>query len=103
VADWINADDLQARLGHPVDPMRAQGAAAAACELVRGRRQWTSDGNLACNPAVREGTLRWAAVLYQSVNAPSGFASYEQLGDYGQYGDTMSEIYRLIGFDPVVA
>jgi hypothetical protein len=103
VADWIIAEDLESRLGHPVDAVRARSAVESACELVRGRRQWTSDESLAGSPAVREGTLRWAAVLYQSVNAPSGFASYEQLGDSSQYGDAMSEIYRLIGFDPVVA
>jgi hypothetical protein len=102
--DWITGADLEARLGLGAgDPMAVQQA-AAACQLVRRRRSYTADDVLGNDVAVIEGTLRWAALLYQGVNAAAGFAEYDEFGNRTDgYGDAISEIYRLVGSDPVVA
>lgn len=100
--DWISGSDVAVRLGVE-DDTQAGSSAAAACALVRRRRSLTSDEELAASPDVHEGTLRWACLLRQATNHPSGFAGYEQTGTYGEYGDSISEIYRLVGLDAVVA
>lgn len=104
MADWVDGAGVEARLGLPPGDPMASDQAAAACQLVRNRRSLTEDEALAADPAVGEGTLRWACLLYQSVNHPAGFAEYDDFGNRTDgYGDAISEIYRLVGSDPVVA
>lgn len=100
--DWISSTDVAARLG--VDPSAlTEQAARAACQLVRDRRSLTADDQLATSPAVTEGTLRWASLLVQATNSPNGFAGWDAVNPGGGYGDNMSDIYRLVGSDPVIA
>ena len=53
---------------------------------------------------VRTGSILWAAILYQSRSAPSGFVGY---GDETQLFDTLgarrAEVLRLIGWRRPVA
>ena len=101
--DWISGDDVAGRLETlgrtTIDAPRLDASAAAACQLVRRRRSHALDDELAIDPAVVEGTLRWACLLFQSPTAPSGFGNYDETGSFGQYGDSISEVYRLVGKD----
>ena len=101
--DWITGDDVARRmetLGRTtIDADRLDASAMAACQLVRRRRSYHQDADLAGDAAVVEGTLRWACLLFQSPTQPSGFGSYDEAGGSGQYGDTISEVYRLVGRD----
>jgi hypothetical protein len=107
VADWVTGDDVAQRLETlgrtTIDSPRLDISAHAACQLVRRRRSLTDDNGLGADPAVIEGTVRWACLLFQAPAQPSGFGSYEESGSSGEYGDTISEIYRLVGVDQVVA
>jgi hypothetical protein len=105
--DWVTGDDVAQRLEtlgrSTVDSPRLDASAQAACMLVRRRRGRTDDMELAIDPAVVEGTVRWACLLFQAPAQPSGFGSYEESGSSGEFGDTISDIYRLVGYDPVLA
>jgi hypothetical protein len=107
VADWISGDDVAQRLETlgrtTIDASRLDVSAQAACQLVRERRHRAEDSDLAGDAAVVEGTVRWACILFQAATAPSGFAAYEESGTYGEYGDSLAEIWRLVGYDPVLA
>ena len=107
MADWVSGDDVAQRLGtlgHPtVGSPRLDISAQAACQLVRKRRGRTDDSELASDPAVVEGTLRWACLLFQAPTQPSGFATFEDPGADSMYGDVVREIYPMVGYDPVLA
>jgi len=94
--DWVTGDDVARRLETlgrtTADAPRLDSSAAAACQMVRHRRGRTSDGELAADAAVAEGTLRWACLLFQAPAQPSGFGSYEESGSSGQYGASVREI-----------
>ncbi len=101
--DWVTGQDVADRLGASVVLPRHDEAAAASCQFVRGRRSYTEDAALAGDPAVREGTLRYSVLLFKATNTPVGFPTNDLLPTSGEYSDSMSDIYRLIGHDPVVA
>jgi hypothetical protein len=105
--DWVTGDDVAQRLRTlgrtPDDTERLDASAATACQLVRKRRGRSDDTELALDPAVIEGTLRWACLLYQAPTQPSGFATFEDPGADSMYGDVVREIYPMVGYDPVLA
>ena len=105
MADWVTGDDVARRLGAlghtSVDPDRLDTAAAAACRMVRGRRGRTLDDELGLDPAVWEGTVRWACLVVQAPSQPTGF--FQDPGVDTVYGDTLRDIYGLVGYDPVLA
>ncbi len=103
----MTGDDVAGRLETlgrtTADAPRLDASAAAACQRVRRRRHRLTDEEIEADPAIVEGTLRWACLLFQSPAQPSGFGSYEESGASGEYGDSISDIYSSVGLDPVVA
>lgn len=105
-ADWITVDEVGAYLDLPTveDDDNLQHATAAVKAAVEGRRSdlWDKsvDPAVFTPPAhVKTGSLIWAALMYQSRNAPSGFAGY---GDDTMMLDTLgarrAEVMRLVGW-----
>jgi hypothetical protein len=108
VADWLTVDDVAAYLDLPtVDPTDdnlalSTAAVKAAVEARRSELDFTDETTVPAD--VRTGSILWAAILYQSRSAPSGFAGY---GDETQMFDTLgarrAEVMRLIGWRRPVA
>lgn len=96
-------DDLADELGLDPEP-RMAGDLAAACEWVEQRRGRSAPDLLWRSERVRKGALLYAALLYQSRSAPSGFPGFEEFAGYQPPADNaMRRIYQLVGKDPVVA
>jgi len=112
MADWLTVDDVAGYLDLPtVDPADDNLAlsTAAVKAAVEARRSDLFDDAVppAFTPTddVRTGSILWAAILYQSRSAPSGFAGY---GDETQImfdalGARRAEVLRLIGWRRPVA
>lgn len=96
-------DDLASELG--LDPeTRMSGDLDAACEWVERRRHATPAALLWESARIRKGALLYAALLYQSRTAPSGFPGFEEFTGYQPPADSaMRRVYQLVGKDPVVA
>lgn len=106
MSDWITPEDVAAYLdvaGAPDDRMVDSTAAIrAAVERRRADLTFTDDATVPAD--VRQGSIAWAALLWQQRSAPSGFTGY---GDETQLVDTLgsrrAEILRLVGWRrPVV-
>ena len=119
MADWLTVDDVAAYLdlpaaGVPTDDNLALSTAAAKAAVERRRSDLVVPGNPDAVPPtvdtftptddVKLGATLWAAILYQSRSAPSGFAGY---GDETQIFDALgarrAEVMRLIGWRRPVA
>ena len=111
MADWLTVDDVAGYLDLPtVDPTDDNLAlsTAAVKAAVEARRSDLKAGDPpAFTPTddVRTGSIIWAAILYQTRSAPSGFAGY---GDETQImfdalGARRAEVLRLIGWRRPVA
>ena len=107
---WITVDDVAAYLDLPTadgdDNLATSTAAVKAA--VEGRRSDLFDG--ADPPAftpgddVKGGAIMWAALVYQSRSAPSGFAGYgDETWIVDSLGSRRSEILKLIGWRRPVA
>ena len=105
--DWITSADVASELDVPDDAgderlTRSTAAARAAVERRRSDLDFTDETSVPAD--VRAGAIAWAAVMYQSRSAPSGFAGYDAETALMEAGSRRAEIYRLIGFRrPVVA
>ena len=116
--DWITAADVAGYLDLPGDPAADDNlflATATVKAAVERRRHdlWTGGDPAAIPPIpdvftpsdeVRGGSIMWAALVYQTRNAPSGFAGY---GDETALLDTLgarrAEVMRMIGWRRPVA
>ena len=108
-ADWITVDDVAKYLDLPGDPAADDNLAlstAAAKAAVERRR---SDLHLLDDATpipgdVHAGAVMWAGLLYQTRNAPSGFAGYgDETMLYDALGARRAEVMRLIGWRRPVA
>jgi hypothetical protein len=96
----ITVVEVATHLGVPADP-RMEAATQAAVSWVQQRRFRLPPTVLWADPAVRLGAILYAGCLYNRRAAPMGSDSYAD--DMGESGYVMTEIYRLIPADPVVA
>ena len=108
--DWLTVEDVAGYLDLPGDPstddnlVASTAAARAAVERRRSDLKLVDDATVA--PAdVHTGAMIWAALIYQTRNAPSGFAGYgDETMVYDSLGARRAEVMRLIGWRrPVVA
>ena len=83
MADWITADDVAGYLDLPASSVAgddnlalATAAVKAAVERRRSDLDFTADDFTVVNADVRTGSIRWAGLMYQARNAPSGYAGY---------------------------
>jgi len=110
LADWLTPEEVAAYLDIPGAPDDNLTLSTAAVKAAVERRR--SDLFDTATPPVfvpgddvHTGAIIWAALVYQTRNAPSGFAGY---GDETQIYDTLgarrAEVMRMIGWRrPVVA
>ncbi len=105
---WLTVDDVAKYLDLPGDVSGDDNHATATAAIkaaVEGRRSdLFVDGAFTPAGDVKGGSVMWAAIVYQTRNAPSGFAGY---GDETVLVDTLgarrSEVMRLIGWRRPVA
>jgi hypothetical protein len=94
---------VAAELGVTLD-QRVIDCANASEAWVEARRCNTDPTTLWANAAVEQGAVLYAALLYKQRSQPQGFAGMDALGTFGDdTGATMSQVYRLVGADVVVA
>ena len=110
-ADWLTVEDVAAYLDLPGDPSTDDNLVTSTATIkaaVEGRRSdlWADDPPVfAPGDDVKGGAVMWAALVYQSRNAPGGFAGYgDETTLFDTLGTRRSEILRLVGWRrPVVA
>jgi hypothetical protein len=109
---WITPDhvaaylDLPAAAGTDDDNLALSTAAVKAAVERRRSDLWTTDTPPVFVPGddVHAGSVRWAALMYQARNAPSGFAGYgDETALFDSLGANRAEIMRLIGWRRPVA
>ena len=109
---WLTVDDVAAYLDIPaaavVDDDNLHTATATVKAAVERRRSdlWdTADPPLFAPPDdVRGGSIMWAALVYQTRNAPSGFAGYgDETMLFDSLGARRAEVMRLVGWRRPVA
>ena len=111
--EWLTPADVAAYLDLPGDPaaddnLLLSTAVVKAAVERRRRDLWTGGDPAAIPPVpdvftpseeVRGGSIMWAGLVYQTRNAPSGFAGY---GDETTLLDTLgarrAEVMRLVGW-----
>lgn len=96
----ITAQEVATELGVLADP-RVTAATQAAIAWVEVRRCLTPAAVLWASAAVCRGAVLYACHLYQTRATPSGTDLYGDTS--GETYALMSEIYRLVGQDPVIA
>jgi len=110
VADWLTIEDVAGWLdlpqADPADDNLSLSTAAVKAAVERRRSDLMAGDPPAFAPSddVHTGSVIWAAILYQTRSAPSGFSGY---GDETQMFDALgarrAEVLRLIGWRrPVV-
>jgi len=116
--DWITPADVAGYLDLVGDPAADDNlllSTAAVRAAVEGRRSdlWTGGDPAAIPPvpavftpgdAVRLGSIIWAGLIYQTRNAPSGFAGYgDETTMFDSLGARRAEVMRLVGWRRPVA
>lgn len=106
MADWITPDEVAVYMDvpYPDESGRIDGATAAAKAAVEQRRSDLDFTAVPVSEDVHQGAIMWAAQIYQTRNAPSGYAGYgDETTLYDALGTRRAEIMRLIGWRrPVV-
>lgn len=111
-AEWLTPEDVGAYLDLPqsvidTDDNLALATAVVKAALERRRSDlWTKDDPPAFQPdaAVKGGAVMWAALVYQTRNAPSGFAGYgDETMLFDALGARRAEVMRLVGWRRPVA
>lgn len=106
MADWITPEQVAQYLGvsYPDVDGRIDLCTAAVKAAVEQRRS-DIDYTLPVGEDVHAGAIMWAGQLWQSRNAPSGYAGYgDETTLYDSLGARRAEILRLLGWRrPVVA
>ena len=108
-ADWLTVEDVAGYLDLPGDVSTddnlatATAAAKAAVERRRSDLRLLEDDVVAPGD-VMAGAIMWAGLIYQTRNAPSGFAGYgDETMLYDALGARRAEVMRLIGWRRPVA
>lgn len=105
--EWITTGDVASDLDVTDDPLderlvRSTAAVRSAVERRRSDLVYTDAESVPAD--IRAGAIAWAAVMYQSRSAPSGFAGYDAETALAEAGSRRAEIFRLLGWRrPVVA
>jgi hypothetical protein len=103
-ADWLTVADVAAYLDLPGDGSgddNLELSTAAAKAAVERRRSDLRllDDDVAAPADVKGGAIMWAGLIYQTRNAPSGFAGYgDETMMYDALGARRAEVMRLIGW-----
>jgi hypothetical protein len=94
---------VAAELGVTPD-QRVIDCTAAAAAWVEARRCLTDPFVLWADPAVEHGGVLYATLLFKQRSQPQGFAGMDALGTFSEdTGAIMSQVYRLVGADVVIA
>jgi hypothetical protein len=108
-ADWLTVDDVAKYLDLPGDPSTddnlelSTAAARAAVERRRSDLRLV-DEDVVAPDDVHAGAVMWAGLIYQTRNAPSGFAGYgDETAVYDALGARRAEVMRLVGWRRPVA
>ena len=102
--DWLTPDDVAAYLDLPsADDDNLLLSTAAVKAAVERRRSdlWTVDDPPVFAPGadVKGGAVIWSALMFQTRNAPSGFAGYgDDTALIDSLGARRAEVMRLIGW-----
>ena len=107
---WLTVDDVALYLDLPSASVAGDDnlatATAAVKAAVERRRSDLVDETGAFVPGddVKGGATMWAAIVYQTRNAPSGFAGYgDETALYDTLGARRAEVMRMLGWRrPVV-
>jgi hypothetical protein len=106
---WLTVEDVAVYLDLPGDPTLDDNLAlstAAVKAAVESRRSDLSlEGVFTPTDDVKGGAVMWAALVYQTRNAPSGFAGYGDEGAmlFDSLGARRAEVMRLLGWRRPVA
>lgn len=104
-ADWLTVEDVAAYLDLPGDPTLDDNLALSTATVKTAVERRRSDLVAGEPPAlvpgdeVKGGAIMWAALVYQTRNAPSGFAGYgDETMLFDALGARRAEVMRLLGF-----
>jgi hypothetical protein len=113
VAEWITPDDVGAYLDLPAAAVADDDNLALSTAVVKAavERRRGDLWDRTVDPAtftpgddVRGGSIMWAGLVYQSRNAPSGFAGYgDETMLFDSLGARRAEVMRLVGWRRPVA
>ena len=107
--DWLTPADVAAYLDlvDDTDDNLALSTASVKAAVERRRSDlWTTDAAPVFVPGddVKGGAVMWAALVFQSRNAPSGFAGYgDETMLFDSLGARRAEVMRLLGWRRPVA
>lgn len=105
--DWLTVDDVAAYLDLPTaagDDNLELSTAAVKAAVERRRSDLNVGGVFTPDADVKGGSVMWAGLLYQTRNAPSGFAGYgDETVLYDSLGARRAEVMRLLGWRRPVA
>jgi hypothetical protein len=102
--DWITPEEVAAYLDVPFDAAddNLTLSTAAVKAAVEHRRADLNAGDppvFTPTEDVHTGSVIWAAILYQTRSAPSGFAGYgDETSMFDPLGARRTEVMRLIGW-----
>jgi len=109
-ADWLTVEEVAAYLDIPSaavpgDDNLATATAAVKAAVERRRSDLDLVEATGAAPAdVHAGSIMWAGLVYQSRNAPSGFAGYgDETVLFDSLGARRAEVMRLVGWRRPVA
>lgn len=110
-APWLTPEDVAGYLDLPAASVEADDnlalSTAAVKAAVETRRSdlWKGDPAVFTpGDDVRAGSIIWAGLIYQTRNAPSGFAGYgDETMLFDSLGARRAEVMRLIGWRRPVA
>ena len=107
-ADWLTVEAVAAYLDLPGDPTGDDNlvlsVATVKSAVERRRSDLSVDGTFTPGDEVTGGAVMWAALVYQTRNAPSGFAGYgDETMLFDALGTRRAEVMRLLGWRRPVA
>jgi hypothetical protein len=116
-SDWLTVDDVAAYLDLPTaegDDNLALSTDAVKAALERRRSDLWAGGDPEADPPVPDtfqpgadvkgGAVIWAALVYQTRNAPSGYAGYgDETMIFDALGARRAEVMRMVGWRRPVA
>lgn len=105
-SDWLTVDDVALYLDLPASTVPDDDNLALSTATVKAAVERRRDDlNLGEPPVftpsdeVKGGAVIWAALVYQTRNAPSGFAGYgDETTLYDALGARRAEVMRLLGW-----
>jgi hypothetical protein len=105
--DWLTPEDVAAYLDLPgaADDNLILSTAAVKAAVERRRSDLSlTEVDAVAPDDVKAGSVMWAGLIYQTRNAPSGFAGYgDETTVYDALGARRAEVMRLIGWRRPVA